>query len=308
MLNAALRFSPTAPPSRAVADADPRGVRRPLGAARGADAHDGAADRRQLASGMQNSVVCSEDVPFFSARDLDPARVADTYQGSDQLDALRRSASFGRMDPSTPICTRLAQRHPDPAAVRRGRSGDAARGGERLARGLTRHRHLVLAGEGHGQLATACVPTLMAQFLDGEQPERSTRRVSRGISRRHSSSGFPRDLRHDRGARAAASASAPSSRPRRLVHARDGEITGLLGANGAGKSTCLRMMYGVLTPDSGQRAHRRNRHPRRDLGARAHLGVLPHAAGLYGNLTARENIVISARCRASAGALRRALR
>jgi len=34
--------------------------------------------------------------------------------------------------------------------------------------------------------------------------------------------------------------------------ARDGEITGLLGANGAGKSTCLRMLYGVLTPDSGR--------------------------------------------------------
>ena len=33
--------------------------------------------------------------------------------------------------------------------------------------------------------------------------------------------------------------------------ARDGEITGILGANGAGKSTCLRMLYGVLTPDSG---------------------------------------------------------
>ena len=34
--------------------------------------------------------------------------------------------------------------------------------------------------------------------------------------------------------------------------ARDGEITGILGANGAGKSTCLRMLYGVLTPDSGR--------------------------------------------------------
>jgi len=72
--------------------------------------------------------------------------------------------------------------------------------------------------------------------------------------------------------------------------ARDGEITGILGANGAGKSTCLRMLYGVLTPDGGQA-----RIDGMDIGgetskARAHLGVLPHAAGLYGNLTARENI------------------
>jgi len=42
---------------------------------------------------------------------------------------------------------------------------------ERAARGLTRHRHLVLGGEGHGQVATGCVPKLMAQFLDTAAPE-----------------------------------------------------------------------------------------------------------------------------------------
>jgi sodium transport system ATP-binding protein len=72
--------------------------------------------------------------------------------------------------------------------------------------------------------------------------------------------------------------------------ARDGEITGILGANGAGKSTCLRMLYGVLTPDTGE-ARIDGSDIRGEVSkARAHLGVLPHAAGLYGNLTARENI------------------
>jgi sodium transport system ATP-binding protein len=72
--------------------------------------------------------------------------------------------------------------------------------------------------------------------------------------------------------------------------ARDGEITGILGANGAGKSTCLRMLYGVLTPDNGA-ARIDGIDIRGEVSkARAHLGVLPHAAGLYGNLTARENI------------------
>ena len=72
--------------------------------------------------------------------------------------------------------------------------------------------------------------------------------------------------------------------------ARDGEITGILGANGAGKSTCLRMLYGVLTPDRGS-ACIDGIDIRGEMStARAHLGVLPHAAGLYGNLTARENI------------------
>jgi sodium transport system ATP-binding protein len=72
--------------------------------------------------------------------------------------------------------------------------------------------------------------------------------------------------------------------------ARDGEITGLLGPNGAGKSTCLRLMYGVLTPDSGS-AYIDGVDIRGETStARAHLGVLPHAAGLYNNLSARENI------------------
>ena len=72
--------------------------------------------------------------------------------------------------------------------------------------------------------------------------------------------------------------------------ARDGEITGMLGANGAGKSTCLRMLYGVLTPDSGRACVDGIDIRGETSKARAHLGVLPHAAGLYGNLTARENI------------------
>jgi sodium transport system ATP-binding protein len=72
--------------------------------------------------------------------------------------------------------------------------------------------------------------------------------------------------------------------------ARDGSITGILGANGAGKSTTLRMLYGVLTPDSGQACIDGIDIRGETSKARAHLGVLPHAAGLYGNLTARENI------------------
>ena len=70
----------------------------------------------------------------------------------------------------------------------------------------------------------------------------------------------------------------------------DGSITGLLGPNGAGKSTTLRMLYGVLTPDHGSARIDGLDIRGETSAARAHLGVLPHAAGLYGNLTARENI------------------
>ena len=64
----------------------------------------------------------------------------------------------------------------------------------------------------------------------------------------------------------------------------------MLGANGAGKSTCLRMLYGVLTPDSGKASINGLDILGETSKARAHLGVLPHAAGLYNHLSARENI------------------
>jgi sodium transport system ATP-binding protein len=72
--------------------------------------------------------------------------------------------------------------------------------------------------------------------------------------------------------------------------ARDGEITGILGPNGAGKSTTLRMLYGILAPDGGSAHIDELAVSDQPFAARARLGVLPHGAGLYNNLTARENI------------------
>ena len=72
--------------------------------------------------------------------------------------------------------------------------------------------------------------------------------------------------------------------------AADGQITGLLGPNGAGKSTTLRLLYGVLECDGGASLIDGLDIAGETSAARARLGVLPHAAGLYGNLTARENI------------------
>jgi len=71
----------------------------------------------------------------------------------------------------------------------------------------------------------------------------------------------------------------------------DGRITGLLGPNGAGKSTSLRILYTVLRPDSGDALIDGESAVRTPRAAAARLGVLPHAAGIYPNLTARENIL-----------------
>ncbi|HYC08333.1 MAG TPA: ATP-binding cassette domain-containing protein [Steroidobacteraceae bacterium] len=75
------------------------------------------------------------------------------------------------------------------------------------------------------------------------------------------------------------------------LRAVDGRITGLLGPNGAGKSTTLRMLYTVLKPDAGDALIDGVSAVRAPESARARLGVLAHGAGIYPNLTARENIL-----------------
>jgi len=77
--------------------------------------------------------------------------------------------------------------------------------------------------------------------------------------------------------------------------ASDGRITGLLGPNGAGKSTTLRILYTVLRPDQGTASIDGSDVVTQSLQARGKIGSLPHGAGLYPHLTARENIVYYAR-------------
>ena len=128
--------------------------------------------RGQLASGMQNSVVCSEDVPFFRTQDIDRQRIDATYQGTEQLDAL---AEICKLWPRGPVDADLHAplRSDVPALLLSGEDDPVTppADAERLARGLARHRHLVLPGEGHGQLATGCMPRLVAAFLDAPDPQ-----------------------------------------------------------------------------------------------------------------------------------------
>jgi len=84
--------------------------------------------------------------------------------------------------------------------------------------------------------------------------------------------------------------------------ARDGCITGLLGPNGAGKSTTLRVLYTVLRPDSGSARIDGIDVVADPLAARRRIGVLPHGAGIYPQLTARENIAYFGRLHGLAGA------
>ncbi len=70
----------------------------------------------------------------------------------------------------------------------------------------------------------------------------------------------------------------------------DGEITGLVGPNGAGKSTTLRILGTVLKADRGTARVGGIEVDADPLAVRRRIGVLPHNANLYANLSARENV------------------
>ena len=73
----------------------------------------------------------------------------------------------------------------------------------------------------------------------------------------------------------------------------NGVVTGLLGPNGAGKTTALRAITGIVKPDGGTASVDGCDVQQDPLAARARLGVLPEAMGLYDHLTVREHLTYS---------------
>ncbi len=73
-----------------------------------------------------------------------------------------------------------------------------------------------------------------------------------------------------------------------------GTIYGLIGPDGAGKTTTLRMLAGVLRPTSGQ-ARVLGKDVVRDPEAlRRHIGYMPQHFSLYGDLSVLENLTFFA--------------
>ncbi len=69
-----------------------------------------------------------------------------------------------------------------------------------------------------------------------------------------------------------------------------GEVLGLLGPNGAGKTTTLRMLSTALKPDAGSVLLNGVDVLKQPVKARQQIGFLSADTGLYGKLTAYENI------------------
>lgn len=80
-----------------------------------------------------------------------------------------------------------------------------------------------------------------------------------------------------------------------------GEVFGLLGPNGCGKSTALALVAGLLAPDAGW-VRIDGRPPQPQCAGPAAIGLAPQDGALYRDLTARENLEFFGRLHGLGGA------
>ncbi len=70
----------------------------------------------------------------------------------------------------------------------------------------------------------------------------------------------------------------------------EGVVTGLIGPDGAGKTTFMRLAAGLLLPDSGRITCLGHDATREALRVQAEVGYMPQRFGLYEDLTVQENL------------------
>jgi pimeloyl-ACP methyl ester carboxylesterase len=120
-----------------------------------------------MSLGMHNSVMCTEDVPFFDKASIDYDGLAASYMGTFQIDALEAICSVWPAGPiddefKVPLMTDL------PFLLL---SGDAdpitpPRYADLAAVDLENATHLIGKHQGHGQISVGCTPQLVANFID----------------------------------------------------------------------------------------------------------------------------------------------
>ena len=79
------------------------------------------------------------------------------------------------------------------------------------------------------------------------------------------------------------------------IRVRRGEIFGFLGPNGSGKTTTIRMLCGLLTPDAGSGTCLGYDIVRETAAIKREVGYMTQKFGLYEDLTIRENLDFIAR-------------
>ena len=120
-----------------------------------------------VAAGMNNTVACTEDIPFYDPKKVDLTTLGNTFLGTRQIDGLLAVCKVwprGPMDPDfhaplhSAVPTLLLSGTDDPVTP--------PEYAQTASRGLPNSLHIVLQDFGHGQLAAPCVDRVMAQFVN----------------------------------------------------------------------------------------------------------------------------------------------
>jgi pimeloyl-ACP methyl ester carboxylesterase len=124
-----------------------------------------------LALGMHNSVMCTEDVPFYDHSAIDFDAIDASYMGAFQIEALEAICSVWPSGPiddefKAPLSTNL------PVLLL---SGDAdpitpPHYADLASVELENAAHLIGKDQGHGQISVGCMPRLIADFIDSADP------------------------------------------------------------------------------------------------------------------------------------------
>lgn len=120
----------------------------------------------QLAYGMHFSVVCSEDAPGWDREQVSETMLRATYIGADFMTAMKAVCEEWPRGPvdqdfSAPLESEV------PVLALSGEHDPVTppEYAERSLERLPNSKHLVLAGQGHGQLAVGCMPRVVARFI-----------------------------------------------------------------------------------------------------------------------------------------------
>ena len=121
----------------------------------------------QLANGMHNAVVCTEDVPFITVAALQDPAIDRSYLRRYFVETLQAMCSVwpsGVIDADFHAPLQSAT----PGLLLSGANDPVTplHYGERAARGFVKAKHLVVPGQGHGQLQNACIARVMTRFVE----------------------------------------------------------------------------------------------------------------------------------------------
>ncbi|MDJ0910249.1 MAG: alpha/beta fold hydrolase [Woeseiaceae bacterium] len=123
-----------------------------------------------LALGMHNSIMCTEDAPWYDGMEIDRAALEATYMGAVQVDALAAICEEWPAGPidddfreplSTDIPTLLLSGDADPITP--------PSYADRAARNLQRAWLLTGERQGHGQIAVGCMPRIFDRFVTNRE-------------------------------------------------------------------------------------------------------------------------------------------